>query len=98
MTHPEPRKRFYHIVSFVGAILGVLCAVTGWMLLSTATTERTGPGVALAAGAAGLWISFAGWVVYRRAIDKGSDARFSQRLIWIGMASSAIGALAFVLF
>lgn len=98
MEKSVPTKRFYHIVSFVGAILGVLCAVTGWMLLATPTTQRTGPGVALAAGAAGLWISFAGWLVYRRAIDKGTDPKFSQTLIWVGMGASAVGALAFVVF
>lgn len=94
----EKPKRFFHVLSFVGAILGVLCAVIGWMLLSTSTPNRTGPGVALATGAFGLWISFAGWLVYRRAIDKGTDPKFSQTLIWVGMTSSVIGALAFVVF
>ncbi len=52
----------------------------------------------MATGAFGLWISFAGWLVYRRAIDKGTDPKFSQTLIWVGMTSSVIGALAFVVF
>lgn len=86
----------FHVVSFVGAILGVINAVWGWMILSTPIPNRTGAGVMLALGAAGVWISFAGWFVYRRALDKGTDLKFSQTLIWVGVCSSMIASLGFI--
>lgn len=98
MSNPAPKKRFFHVLSFVGAIVGVLTAVTGWMVLSTPTRQRVGPGLALALGAAGVWISFAGWLVYRRAIDKGTDPKFSQALIWAGLFLSSCGTLAYLAF
>lgn len=92
------KNRIFHTLSFVGAVVGVLAAVTGWVMLSRPILHRTGPGASLALGAAGLWFSVAGWLLYRRAQSKGTDTKFSQTLLWVGLSCSFLASLAFLIF